>query len=71
MLQVERLRPLRRLTRNDDYGDGTVAAFQILQKVETAHLSHLDIRDYATGSGERTGFQKFFRGLVGLSIVSE
>jgi hypothetical protein len=43
----------------------------MLQKAESAHLPHLDIRDDATGSGERTGFQEVFRGLVSVSTVSE
>jgi hypothetical protein len=43
----------------------------MLQKVETAHLSHLNIRDYATDSGKGTGLQKLFRGFVAFRFVSK
>src|SRR6202012_4873965 len=54
-LQIKLLRTCRRLSRNDDDGDGEVVAFQMLQKTETTHFPHLDIRDYAAGLGKGAG----------------
>src|ERR1700733_1248781 len=53
-LQIKLLRRCLRPSRGDDCGDATVAVFQMLQNVETAHFPHFDIRNYATGSGKRT-----------------
>jgi hypothetical protein len=43
----------------------------MLQKAETAHLPHLDIRNYATGSGKGAGFQKLFRRFVAFRFESK
>jgi hypothetical protein len=50
ILEIKRIRPCRRLSRDDDYGDGMTVVFQMLQKSETAHMPHLNIRDDTTRS---------------------
>ncbi len=43
----------------------------MLQKAEAAHLPHLDIRNYATGSGKAIGFQKLLCRFIAFCFVSK